>query len=224
MSAHGTHRRRVRVKICGITHPADALLAADLGADAVGLNFYPGSPRCISTEVAKDIVHRLPPWVTPVAVVVQPDAALLERLAVEVAIHWVQIHAGSASVLSQVVHRLRLHTILAWGIAGPEDLQALQEEIRTWQSAGVVPRAILVDARVPGQFGGTGRTAPWSLIGTLTTELPLVLAGGLDPDNVTQAIRLLRPYAVDVASGVEASPGRKDPVLLARFMQAVAWA
>lgn len=208
----------MRIKICGITSVADALTAAQCGADALGLNFFPGSPRCVSRHVAEEILAELPPLVVPVAVIVKPTRAIVEDCLEGLRIGTVQCHGldlgegGLPEALTQA------HLILACGIADADDLAATRRFLAAAHDHGFRPAALLVDARVPGQFGGTGRQAPWGLLADCTFGLPLILAGGLTPDNVAEAIRLVRPYAVDVASGVESAPGRKDREKMRRFV------
>jgi phosphoribosylanthranilate isomerase len=198
----------VRIKICGITRLDDALLAAELGADALGFNFWPGSKRFIEPEAAQEIVARLPPFVTPVGVFVNQEphhvlyASALARTAA------VQLH-GDEEPRDCAGHVLPV--IKAFRLSGPDDLAAVARY-------GTVA-AVLLDAPSEG-FGGSGRTFDWELARSAAGQKPLVLAGGLTADNVAEAIRRVRPWAVDVASGVESSPGVKDPDELARFIRA----
>jgi len=198
----------VRVKICGITRLEDALAAAELGADALGFNLWPGSPRFVRPEAAREIVARLPPFVAAVGVFVNQPPAEVVRLAAAAGVALVQLHGDEAP---RDCEGLGLRVIKAFRVAGEEDLAAIP-------AYGSVA-AVLLDSRSQG-FGGSGRAFDWELARRAAGPKPLVLAGGLGPGNVAQAIRTVRPYAVDTASGVESSPGVKDREKMARFLGA----
>ncbi|MDQ3264252.1 MAG: phosphoribosylanthranilate isomerase [Myxococcota bacterium] len=197
----------VRVKVCGVTRLEDALRAADAGADAIGLNFWEGSKRRCGLEVAAQIVSRLPPFVTPVAVFVNPTLAFVRSALDETGISVAQLHGDedpetfSASV-SQLIKAVR--------VAGPQ-----------WRADAdrYARHTLLLDTASAG-FGGSGSTFDWSLVRDAPPARPWILAGGLNAQNVAEAIRALRPAAVDVASGVESAPGIKDQTLLTRFIRA----
>jgi phosphoribosylanthranilate isomerase len=205
----------VRIKICGITTAADAVRAAELGADAIGLNFYAGSKRFVDAATAKEILVTLPVFVTPVAVVVQLSMQEAVR-AVEPLPHLkvVQLHGEEHPFISSGEYRF----IQAFNVASNEDLNAVKEYLTQAEELHCLPAAVLIDGRASGQFGGTGKTAPWSLLADFRPPVPLILAGGLTPENVAEAIWIVRPFAVDVANGVEASPGRKDEEKMRRFI------
>ena len=205
----------VRIKICGITTPADAALAAKLVADLIGLNFYLPSPRHISQTQAAAILSTLPRSVEPVALFVNEPLGHAERAALELGIRTVQVH-GDHSELPQ-----RVRLIPAFAVRGPESLTQISAYLQLLTSAGASAVAILVDAHVPGMHGGTGQTAPWHVLAGFDPGVPLILAGGLTPDNVAEAIRIVRPHGVDVASGVESAPGCKDSEKLKRFIENV---
>jgi phosphoribosylanthranilate isomerase len=201
---------RVRVKICGITRVEDALEAARLGADALGFVFHPASPRFVSTARAAEIVAALPPFVTSVGLFVNADAALVESVLGEIPLDLLQFH-GAETPLECA--RFGKPWMKALAVAPGVDLL---------QSAVVFRggRGLLLDAFVPGSHGGTGRTADWTSIpGGM--PVPVVLAGGLHPGNVGAAIRAVRPWGVDVSSGVERDKGVKDHKKLAAFMEGV---
>jgi phosphoribosylanthranilate isomerase len=209
---------RVQVKICGITTEADANLAAALGADAIGLNFYAGSPRYVSKSEAKDILRTVPSSVEPVGIFVNESVAFIdEELHSLPQVRTVQWHAEQSVFLTPVPFRM----IPAFAVEAEADLLAISDYLAQAESQGVTPTAILVDARVQGLHGGTGKTAPWELLAEFRPGVPLILAGGLTPVNVAEAIRLVQPYGVDVASGVERTPGVKDPEKLRRFIAAI---
>lgn len=205
----------LRIKICGITRPADALQAAQLGADALGLNFFPGTKRCISRETARAILQQLPPFVEPVGLFVNQPLADVVRWAEDFALlHTFQIHADAPEPIPDSP----LRWIVAFAVKDQQSLAVIDTYLDHCRQQGRLPDAVLVDAHAPGLYGGTGRVAPWEMLAGYRPLVPLVLAGGLTPDNVAQAIRTVRPYAVDVASGVESSPGVKDAEKMRRFI------
>ncbi|HUL60837.1 MAG TPA: phosphoribosylanthranilate isomerase [Anaeromyxobacteraceae bacterium] len=197
----------VQVKICGITRREDAEAAVRLGADALGFNFWPRSKRFVSPEAARAIVRALPPFVTAVGVFVDPSRDELLRAAEASGIAVVQLHGDEPPALCASIP---LPVIKAIRVATPHDLAAL---------ASYEVSAFLLDSASPG-YGGSGQPFDWELAAEAAAEVRVILAGGLGPDNVAEAIRTVRPYAVDVASGVESSPGVKDPTLLERFIRA----
>lgn len=204
-----------RVKICGITRVEDANLAVELGASALGFNFYPPSPRYIAPPAARAIINKLPPLVTAVGVFAnETDGAHVAAIAREAGVTTVQLH-GQASPLpgpdSEAFEDFTvLHAISVWKGFKPGLLEHLKAD------------AFLLDAYDPALQGGTGKTFDWSLAREAKKFGTIILAGGLTPDNVGLAIREVRPYAVDVASGVESAPGIKDPYKLREFFSAVA--
>lgn len=210
--------QRVRVKICGVTSVEDALLAADLGADAIGLNFYEKSARKVAPNTAANIAYLLQPFVDLVGVFVNVSWQQLSDFAGIFRLRTLQWHGDKPlELLAEQQESLRL--VPAFRVASPGDLNLIQEYLRQATARAWRPPAILVDAQVPGQYGGTGVTAPWELLAEFKPTAPLILAGGLTPDNVAEAIRIVRPYAVDVASGVESSSGKKDADKMKRFIE-----
>jgi phosphoribosylanthranilate isomerase len=208
--------QRVRVKICGVTNEADARQAALLGADAIGINFYPRSPRNVSPEVANFILRELPPFVEAVGVFVdQPLAKVFPLLNQLGRIRTVQMHGSER----EICDAFPFHFIPAFQVKDAQSITEIQRYLSTCRTAGRMPSAILVDGHAPDQHGGTGRNPPWGLLRNVEWGVPLILAGGLTPDNVGEAVRAVRPYAVDVASGVEASPGQKDLEKMQRFIE-----
>lgn len=206
---------RVRVKICGVTNEADAVAAAEFGADAIGLNFYPPSPRHVEHAAVAGILRALPPFVEPVGVFAKEPITgaceLMQRLG---RIRVVQWHGDE--------HELRdvspIRVISAFQVREQAQLLEIDHYLEACRGLAQLPAAILVDAQAPGQYGGTGRTAPWELLADFKPIVPLILAGGLTADNVAEAIRMVRPYAVDVASGIENAPGKKDADKMRRFI------
>jgi phosphoribosylanthranilate isomerase len=194
-------RPRIRVKICGITNLADAQQAVELGADALGFIFYPGSPRYVSPSRARAIVDVLPPFITPVAVVVNASVANVSEL---MAVSGCQVAQLSGDEPPEYLERLAWPAIKSLAIASLQDLAALVR----YRAA----RAILLDTKMHGVYGGTGMTFDWSVArAALDYGRPIILAGGLTPENVGEAIRIATPSAIDVGSGLETEPGKKDP-------------
>jgi phosphoribosylanthranilate isomerase len=205
----------VRVKICGITNIADAEAAARCGADALGFNFYARSPRYLPEEKAAGIIRALPPFVEPVALFVNelttnmiPVARRLER------VFTIQYHGDQLPPCPAGAFRF----IPAFAVKDADSLGHITLFVERCRQEGQLPAAVLVDAHVVGAYGGTGQTAPWHLLAGFEPGAPVILAGGLTPDNVAEAIRVVRPYAVDVAGGVEKSPGHKDVDKMRRFI------
>jgi phosphoribosylanthranilate isomerase len=204
----------VKIKICGITTVSDALAAAELGADAVGLNFYDKSPRFVTRERAAQIVRALPPFVEPVGVFVNEPMYRLRETMNELGLRTFQWY-GEHPVEKSFPFR----AIPAFPLRDQQSLRAISDQLERWTTADKLPAAILVDAHAPGTYGGTGQIVPWELLTDFSPGVPWILAGGLTPDNVGGAIRLVRPYGVDVASGVESSPGKKDADKIRRFIE-----
>jgi phosphoribosylanthranilate isomerase len=188
-----------RVKICGIRRMTDALLAAELGAAAVGFIFWPRSPRFVDPYRARTIAAALPPWVTPIGVFVDQPADYVRGVAGLVKLGAVQLHGSEAIAdYTNVHHRL----IKAVPVSKGFSLAAL---------TGIPDRVtVLLDAHDPVRRGGTGRTIEWTVAATVARLRPTILSGGLNADNVVAAIEQVHPSAIDVSSGVESSPGVKD--------------
>lgn len=198
----------VRVKICGITNVHDARRAAKLGADALGFNFYPKSPRFIKPARARAIVAALPPLLTTVGVFVNEEAGKVIETCRICGLDAVQLHGHEPPRVVESI--LGIRRIKAIRIRDRSDIK-LCRRYRV--------EAYLLDAYVPEQYGGTGETFNWSLAREAREFGPVILAGGLTPDNVEEAITKAQPYAVDVASGIESSPGKKDKDLMAEFIK-----
>jgi phosphoribosylanthranilate isomerase len=198
------------VKICGITRVEDALAAAHAGAHAIGLIFHAGSPRLVSHDAARRVVDALPAFVTPVALFVDAQAAEVERVMEEVKPQLLQFHGEEPP---EYCERFGMPYIKAAKVRQGVDLLQYARRYRT-------AKGLLLDAFVDGSHGGTGSTFDWALIPD-QLSLPLILAGGLRPDNVADAVRRVRPWAVDVSSGVEAAKGIKDAARIAAFIRGV---
>lgn len=199
-----------RVKICGITRAEDAVAAARLGADAIGLMFYPSSPRCVTPERARAIARALPPFVTLVGVFVDPAPEAVMAVLSQVPLHLLQFHGDEAP---EFCAGFGLDYIKAARVRPGLDL--VQYAARHGAARG-----LLLDAYVSGAHGGTGQSFDWALI-PRELPLPLVLSGGLDASNVAEAVRRVRPWAVDVSSGVESAKGIKDPARISAFIRGV---
>jgi phosphoribosylanthranilate isomerase len=199
-----------RVKVCGITRTEDALHAAAEGVDAIGLVFYPKSPRFVSASQAADICRGLPAFVTSVALFKDADAETVQQLLEQVPVDLLQFH-GSES--AEYCRQFGRPYIKALGMAGES---VVPKRVEAYHDA----RGLLLDGHAPGAAGGSGESFEWSLI-PADVDYPLILAGGLDATNVAEAIRIVRPYAVDVSSGVESDKGIKDAALVTAFMNRV---
>jgi phosphoribosylanthranilate isomerase len=205
----------VRVKICGVTSEDDARAAAALGADAVGLNFSAESPRRIDKATARAILRALPPFIDAVGVFVNQPLAKVFPYANQVGgIRVVQWHGQNRELCDAFPFQL----ISAWSVRDTSSILDVNRYLDVCRGSNRLPAAVLVDGHASGQHGGTGRVAPWGLLAEFRPGIPVILAGGLTPENVAEAIRVVRPYAVDVASGVESSPGVKDPEKMRRFI------
>ncbi|MCA1924728.1 MAG: phosphoribosylanthranilate isomerase [Thiobacillus sp.] len=197
----------VRVKICGITRMEDLRMACDAGADALGFVFYDKSPRNVSIETAAMLVRGLPPFVHSVGLFVDAAPASIETVLASVPLDLLQFHGDETP---SECARYGRPFVKAVRVKAGTDLLKCAADFGA-------ARGLLLDAYVPGVPGGTGERFDWSLIPE-NLPLPVVLSGGLDPDNVAEAVRRVRPWAVDVSSGVEAAKGIKDAAKVARFI------
>jgi len=200
----------VKVKICGVTNVADALAAAEAGADMIGLNFYEGSPRHISLATAVEIHRALPPFVLRVGVFVNPAEDLVIRALGECGLSLLQFHGDETS---EFCTQFGAMSLKAFRIQNAESLLPLEK----YQTD-----AFLLDAHSKNGLGGTGETFNWDLaVEAQKFGKPIFLAGGLSPENVSAAVRQVQPFAVDVSSCVESAPGRKDAAKVRAFIAAV---
>ncbi len=199
-----------QVKVCGICRPEDAQLAVDLGASAIGFVFWPGSPRCIEPGRARAIAASLPDGVLAVGVFVDQPAEDVIEIARTVRLDAIQLH-GSERVEDFGGLRQRVIKAVAVGEAfDPSVVDALPETV-----------TVLLDAHDPIRRGGTGRTIDWTIAAAIAQRRDTILSGGLNPSNVAEAVSRVRPHMVDVSSGVEAAPGRKDQTKLRDFFSAI---
>ena len=201
---------RTRIKICGITRPEDARIAVEHGADAIGLVFYPKSPRAVTIEQAQDIAAAVPPFVTVVALFVDESASQIRSVLDQVPIGLLQFHGDEDAEFCSQFDR---PWIKALRVRPETDIAG---SCREFGGAS----GLLLDAWQDGVPGGTGTTFDWALADG-DYPMPVVLAGGLNADNVGEAIATLKPFAVDVSGGVEAEPGRKDQQRIKEFTAAV---
>ncbi|KWS14949.1 N-(5'-phosphoribosyl)anthranilate isomerase [Pseudomonas syringae pv. syringae] len=200
----------VRSKICGITRIEDAMAAAEAGADAIGLVFYPKSPRAVTVLQARAIIAALPPFITTVGLFVNASRCELNETLDAVALDMLQFHGDETPEECDGYHR---PYVKALRVKAGDDIAGV---CRTYRNA----RGVLLDTYVEGVPGGTGETFDWALIPD-DLDKPVILAGGLTSANVAQAIAQVRPYAVDVSGGVEKSKGIKDREKILAFMSAV---
>ncbi|HEY8430448.1 MAG TPA: phosphoribosylanthranilate isomerase [Sandaracinaceae bacterium] len=197
-----------RVKICGVTSVEDALACADAGADAIGVNFWPGSKRRCELDVAERIARAVGDRVRVVAVFVDAPLEEIARVREATGIAWVQLHGREPASMIEAL------SPCAYKAVRPTS------ELDVREALALPGDELLVDASVPGVPGGTGRTCDWSLAARLSRARRVWLAGGLRAENVADAVRAVRPYGVDVASGVERSAGVKDHALVRAFVRA----
>jgi phosphoribosylanthranilate isomerase len=204
-----------KVKICGVTNEEDAVWAVNLGAHYIGLNFHKDSPRKVSVEMAARIVKKVPTFVPCVGVFVEQNAEEILKIAGKTGLMGVQLHGEHTPEECRAIgEKMEVMIIRAFRVAGDADVDAIAP-FKT------VCSHVLLDAKVEGLEGGTGQAFPWDLARRAKSfGLPLFLAGGLTPENVAQAVEEVQPFAVDVASGVEKSPRRKDFDKMKMFIEA----
>jgi len=198
-----------KIKICGITNTKDALLASQLGADALGFIFYRESKRYIDPEIAKRIISSLPPFVTTVGVFVNQSLDEIIAIKDKTGIDAAQLHGDEtpqfcSSVPLKVIKAIRV-----------------KDDLDEHGVAQYPVQAILFDTYSDVEYGGTGKSFNWEILKDISISGEIILSGGLSPDNVAEAVRTVRPYAVDVSSGVEATPGKKDHMKLRKFIEAI---
>ena len=203
----------IKIKICGITNQEDAGVAVEAGADALGFVFYAQSPRCLEAAVAKRIIAQLPPFVLPVGVFVNQDQETIRQVFDECGLAFAQLHGDETPMFCDSLGRPVLRALR---LRDRGSLLALAE-----YKGRVGVRGFVVDAFSSETYGGTGQTVDWTLAREVTKSAPILLAGGLTPSNVQEAIRQVQPYGVDVSSGVEDRPEKKDHEKIRAFTQAV---
>ena len=215
-----------KIKICGITSPTDIVRAVEFGADAIGLNFYTKSLRNVTDEEATKILAAIREnsessggQVSTVGVFVNSTPKEIRQRTELLQLSYVQLHGDEpVEMVSEldgipVIRAIRLQP----GLNAAETIDAANAEIERWNNAGV--SSVLLDAAAPGEFGGTGKKLDWGMVSQLTSPVPIILAGGLNAENVSQAIATASPAAVDVASGIETFPGKKDETQMRQFIE-----
>ena len=210
------------VKVCGIRDRKTARDVAEIGVDAIGLNFYSGSPRSVAADEAMEISKILPAEVTKVGVFVNHSLSDVESLATQCRLDIVQLHGDEApAYFVELQRRLpQIRLIRAWRMSS-DGLEGLKTFLDECDRQKLSLAACLVDAHVSGLFGGSGKTVPWEQLASEYRREewpPLILAGGLTPDNIAEAISSVHPWGVDVASGVESAPGVKNQGLVRQFL------
>lgn len=207
---NANNQTRTRAKICGITRPQDGIAAAANGADAIGLVFFEKSPRVVDVEQARAVIAALPPFVTSVGLFVNADVAEVERVLDQVPLDLLQFHGEEAPEYCRQFSRPYIKAVrMSDGV----NLELVAQQFDE-------AKALLVDSYQKGVPGGTGHTFDWARI-PAGMDKPIILAGGLGPENIEQAVRQVRPFAVDVSSGVEVEKGIKDADKIAAFMRGV---
>jgi len=188
----------VKVKICGLTNYRDAAAAVDMGADLLGFNFYPGSPRFVKLEQAAQIINKLPAFIHVAGVFVNASLDQIKEAISECNLDWVQLHGDESPEFCESLLSINVRTMKAIRVKDQEDIE---------RAESFFTDAVLLDAFDPEKYGGTGLTFDWNIIGHINKRI--FLAGGINPDNVAVAIEL-GVYGIDVCSGIEARPGKKD--------------
>ena len=201
-----------KIKICGITNLEDAQVAVHAGADALGFIFFSQSPRVVEHTVVKTIVNQLPPFVLPIGVFVNEEQCVVRNIMEECRLGLAQLHGDETPSYCETLGRPVLKGIR---LRDRGSFLALAE----YKGRSGV-RGFVLDAFSESAYGGTGKVADWGLAAEATKAAPILLAGGLSPENVQEAIQKVQPYGVDVSSGVEASPGKKDPIKVQAFIRA----
>ncbi len=203
---------RTRVKICGITRAGDAVAAARIGADAIGLVFHPRSPRYVTPEQAREVLRDIPPLIVVVGLFMDAGVDTVREVLNGVPLDLLQFHGGEPADYCRSFGRPYIKAVPMGG-----DSEGFTPAFaRAYPDA----RGFLVDSHAPGTAGGSGQRFNWQRLSG-HPQRPVILAGGLDPDNVASAVREVKPWAVDVSSGVESAPGCKDEALMQQFMQGV---
>jgi len=188
----------VKVKICGITNLEDAFACVDMGADLLGFNFYPASPRYVSEQQARQIIKKLPGFVDVVGIFVNAAAEQIRKTVGECMLNWIQLHGDESPEFCNSFGDLDVRTMKALRVKGKGDIEKAEDYFTD---------AVLLDAFDPDKYGGTGMRFDWNMVGHVGKRV--FLAGGINPDNIADAMEL-GVYGIDVCSGVESEPGKKD--------------
>lgn len=201
---------RVHVKMCGMTRAEDIAYASSLGVDAIGLIFYPKSPRAISLDKAVQLTENIPPFLSVVAVLVNPDPIFVHDLLAEVPIHVLQFHGDETPEFCEQFNRPYIKSLQT------ESTGQMQQAVQTYAKAA----AILFDTPSASTRGGTGQSFDWQVIPKNLAK-PYILAGGINEGNIDEALLSCSPYAIDMCSGIESAPGVKDHTKMSRFIKAI---
>lgn len=200
---------RTKIKICGITNTEDAKAAVDFGADALGFIFYKKSKRYVDPGVARSIISSLPPFITPVGVFVNQELDEISEVKKTAGFQVAQLHGDETP---DFVSSIPFKVIKAVRISDKSDL----DKVAQYSS-----QAILFDTYSEKEYGGTGKSFDWGILKDFSSTKNIILSGGLNPENVLEAVRIVKPYAVDVSSGVEEEPGKKDHLKIKKFIEAI---
>ena len=206
------------IKVCGLTSVENALQVAAFQPDAIGLNFYSRSSRCVDLSTASEIAASLPKEIEPIGLFVNHSTSEIFEAAKRCGLKTVQLHGDESPEFASTLNGLQIVRAIR---VNEDSIDDLENEVHEYLERDVNVRAFLVDARVSGAYGGTGHSAPWDLVSSryqFQNWPPLILAGGLGTENVEAAIQAVRPWGVDVASGVESSSGVKSPSLVEQFI------
>ncbi|NKB82382.1 MAG: phosphoribosylanthranilate isomerase [Nitrospirales bacterium] len=203
----------MKIKICGITNSEDAQAAVEAGADAIGFVFYKNSPRFVAPKIAKQIIAQLPPFVLPVGVFVNEAIETTRNLIDECGLVLAQLHGDETPSYCETLARPLLRGIRLRDHGSFLSMAEYQGRFNV--------KGFVIDAFSDTAYGGTGKVVDWNLAAKAAKSLPILLAGGLTPENVQDAIHCVQPYGVDVSSGVEVHPGKKDPAKILAFIHAV---
>ena len=211
------------IKICGIRDVETAEIAVDAGVQAIGLNFYPSSPRCVGVSIATEIVDSLPSSVTPVGLFVNHNLDQIEQIMESTGLTTLQVHGDETPEFLAELSENHPQWKIIWARRVEEEgIADVEDDLQECQSLGVNLFACLLDPKVEGAYGGTGETLSWKMVARhydQESNPPLILAGGLNPDNVREAVRSVQPWGIDVASGVEIERGVKDADLIWEFLE-----
>jgi len=199
----------IKIKICGITNMEDARVASDLGADALGFIFYKESKRNVSPETVKDIISELPPFITKVGVFVNSDLDEILSIKEQTGIDIAQLHGDETPEFCGTIPFKIIKVI------------RIKEKSDIGQVAQYSDQDILFDTYSDKEYGGTGESFNWEILKDLSLSKNIILSGGLNSDNVLDAVKIVRPYAVDISSGVECEPGKKDHKKIKKFIEAI---
>ena len=197
----------VKVKICGITNYEDAMAAVDMGADLLGFNFYPKSPRYITTDKATEIINKLPGFIDIAGVFVNASFEQIQEVINQCQLNWVQLHGDEDPQFCRQFNSLNIKTMKALRVKDRKDIE---------KADSFFTDAILLDAFDPEKYGGTGITFDWNIVGHISKRI--FLAGGINPDNAAAAVEL-GVYGIDVCSGIESEPGKKDKKLMKKLFE-----